>query len=345
MEIILVPLINANEDEVEVLEFRFSEGDAIKQGDILAVVESTKAAMEIEAPCSGFVREVLVTEGQRIRVEMPMCAITTTKDEAVQLKSKTVDSSVRATKKARQLAEKYGFDLATLEIDGIIKERDVQAAVGKSSKPTFASHPREAIIYGAGGHAKVMIDILREGHRDIKIRGIVDDGTNTPDEVLGVPLIGDSSSLPNLREAGVRYAILGVGAVTNNKLRIELIKKLTDAGFEILNLIHPKAIVEGSTQMGSGNQIFGGAIVSSDVKLGDHTIINSGVIVSHDCTIGSYTHLTPGAILAGNVTIGENCVIGMGVTIYLGITIGNNVSISNGVHVMKDVADDSIVKG
>lgn len=344
MEIVLVPLINANEDEVEVLEFRFSDGDPIKQGDILAVVESTKAAMEIEAPCSGFVREVCVEEGQRVRVEMPMCAITQTKDEVVQLKSNTSNSSIRATKKARQLAEKYGFDIGTLEIDGIIKERDVQAAIGKSAKPAFSSHRRETIIYGAGGHAKVMIDILREGHRDLKIRGIVDDGQKSPDDLMGVPIIGDSSTLSDLHDAGVRYAVLGVGAVTNNKLRITLTQKLVDAGFEMLNLIHPKAVVEGSTQMGIGNQIFGGAIISSDVKLGDHTTINSGVIVSHDCTIGSYTHLTPGAILAGNVTIGENCVIGMGVTIYLGITIGNNVSISNGVHVMTDVPDDTIVK-
>ena len=343
MEIVLVPLINANEDEVEVLDFYFSEGEKIKKGDVLAVVESTKAAMEIEAPRSGFVRQILVRVGQRVRVETPMCAITETIDEKVELQHAASDT-IKATKKAREFAQKHGVDLNTFNIEGIIKVRDIEAALGRSLLPTFSSHPRKAIIYGAGGHAKVMIDIIREGHRDIEIQGIIDDGENPPDDLLGIPLIGDSSHLENIRESGVRYAILGVGAVRNNSLRIKLYQKLVDAGFELINLIHPKAIIEPSSQMGSGNQIFGGAIVSSDVKLGDNTIINSGVVVSHDCIIGSHSHLTPGAILAGNVTVGENCVIGMGVTIYLGVTIGDNVSISNGVHVMKDVASGSLLK-
>lgn len=343
MEIVLVPLINANEDEVEVIEVRVADGEEIKSGDVIAVVESTKAAMEVEAPASGFVRNVVVDVGQRVKVETPICAITATAVEAIDFPQKSdTAGEFKATKKARALAEKHNIDIAALGLTGIVKERDVLAAVGRTGPPTFNATFQEVVIWGAGGHAKVMVDILREGRRDLHIRGVVDDSATQG--ILGLPLLGNSNKLGELKINGVNYGVLGVGAVTNNSLRVELFQKMVDLGFEMPNVIHPRAIVEPSVKMGSGNQLFAGATVSSDVRLGDNTIINSGVVVSHDCTIGSHTHLTPGAILAGGVTVGENTVVGMGVTIYLGVTIGRDVVISNGVHVMQDVPDGTIVR-
>ena len=141
----------------------------------------------------------------------------------------------------------------------------------------------------------------------------VDDGA-TADEVLGVPVLGTSSMLADLKAQGIDHAVLGIGSVNNHQRRAKLYGRLVAAGFKVPNLIHPRAMVEPSVTMGIGNQIFAGTVVSSAAKLGDDTIINSGAVISHDCTIGSHTHVSPGAILAGGVAIGANTLVGMGVT-------------------------------
>ncbi|MCC6874323.1 MAG: NeuD/PglB/VioB family sugar acetyltransferase [Sandaracinaceae bacterium] len=350
MEIVRVPLLNANEDELLVSAVFVHEGDEVRAGQLLVTVESTKASSEIEAPSAGFVRRVSVREGDRVPVGRVLVVLTATADEALEGEAteRAGAQEIKATHKARELAEQHGVDLASLGVRGIVKERDVMRALeargGKPARLEPAAIGPRVVIFGAGGHARVLVDVMREGHRDLVIVGAVDDSSASAADVLGVPVLGSSEVLASLREQGVENAVLGVGDVTHNATRIALFDKLRALGFRVPNLIHPRAMVEPSARMGAGNQLFAGAIVGSNARLGDNTIVNSGVVVSHDCVIGSHTHLTPGCILAGGVTVGRNCVIGMGVTIYLGITIGDDVVVSNGVHVMKDVPDGVIVR-
>jgi sugar O-acyltransferase (sialic acid O-acetyltransferase NeuD family) len=364
MEVLRVPLLNANEDELEVVDVLVDEGSPVRAGDTICVVESTKATYDVEAPRAGFVRLLQIREGTRVKVGALIGLITETADEAVALPDDNAaaqSAGTRATRKAAALAAEHGVDLATIPATGIIKERDVQAVIdrlnarapaapttrppGPTPQVVVMPQAGEAVVvYGAGGHARVLIDLIREGRRDLHVVAAVDDSPQRADRVLGVPVVGDASMLAELRERGIRYAVLGIGAVTNNAARIPLFERLRDHGFTLPNLIHPKAAVEPSVRMGQGNQIFAGAVVSSTVELGENTIINSNVVVSHDCRIASHAHLTPGAILAGGVHVGEASVIGMGVTVYLGVHIGRGVTVANGVHVMHDIADGAVVR-
>ena len=362
MEILRIPLLNANEDEVEVVEVAVDEGAAVRKGDLICVVESTKATFDVEAPAAGYVRKVQIEAGQRLSVGTLIAVITEGEDDPVELPQEDQAAAdgddLRATRKARELAQRFGVDLSQVDAGSIIKAKDVRKFLestgnstaeepgrGESAAPLAAtSGEQQVVVYGAGGHARVLIDMIRQSRPDLHIVGIIDDGPNPPAAVLGIPVLGDSSRFTEIREAGVQHAVLGIGAVTNNALRIELYEKLRDQGFSVPNLIHPDASVEPSVRMGDGNQIFAGAVVSSTAELGRNTIINSNVVVSHDCRIGAHTHLTPGAILAGGVTVGENTVVGMAVTIYLGLTIGKDVQIANGVNIMRDVDDGAVVR-
>jgi sugar O-acyltransferase (sialic acid O-acetyltransferase NeuD family) len=363
MEEIRVPLLNANEDEIDVVEVLVDEGSAVRAGDTICVVESTKATYDVEAPMVGFVRLLQIREGERVKVGALICLLTETADEVVALPDENVAAlrvSARATRKAAALAAEHGIDLSAIPVSGIIKERDVQAVIDKlkektSETPTNSLAPTHkvsvmsqageaVVVYGAGGHARVLIDLIREGRRDLHVVAAVDDSPQRVECVLGVPVVGDVSRLAELRARGIRYAVLGVGSVTNNAARIPLFERLRHEGFTIPNLIHPKAAVEPSVRMGQGNQILAGAVISSTVELGDNTIINSNVVVSHDCRIASHTHLTPGVMFAGGVSVEESSVIGMGVTVYLGVHIGRGVTVANGVHVMHDIADGAVVR-
>jgi sugar O-acyltransferase (sialic acid O-acetyltransferase NeuD family) len=352
-------MVNANEDEVVIRQVRVEEGQRVQAGEILCSVETTKAAVDVEAPVDGYVRRLSVRDDERVPVGVLVCVLTATLEEPVETASgarpESDRSAARATLKAQMLADANGIQIADLGLDRIVKESDVRAYLareGRRGAPAAPAAPapdpaartgRRIVILGAGGHARVLVDLVREGYRDRVIVGTVDDDPSADPSCLGVPLIGASDRLPELRADGIEEALLGVGAVTNNALRARLYRRLRDAGFHVPTLIHPRAAVEPSARMLPGCQIFAGAIVGSNVALGENVIVNSGTVVSHDCVIGSHAHITPGAILAGGVSVGENSVIGMGVTVYLGVRIGANVTIGNGVHIFRDVPDNASI--
>ena len=357
MQVLRVPLLNANEDEVDVVDVCVRNGSEVRSGDLLFILESTKAALDIEAPCSGYVRNVSVEKGRRARVNSLLCVLTAGPDEPVTISEVPINHTerpFRITRKAQELAERHHLDVSRLGLTGIIKESDVarllqaqpitsQVTAHKGERLQVPPGAGEAVVvYGASGHARVLIDLMRLAGRLFPVAA-VDDGSSD-EQVLGVPVIGSSSMLPQLKADGIELAVLGIGSVQNHRGRAKLYDRLVAAGFSIPNLIHPRALVEPSVVIGIGNQLFAGAVVGSAAKVGDNTIINSGTIVSHDCVIGSHTHLAPGAILAGGVEIGENTLVGMGVTVYLGVRIGSNVVIANGSHIMKDVPDGSVIR-
>lgn len=354
MQALRVPLLNANEDEVTVVDIRVREGMAVRSGEVLFMVESTKATVDIDAPAAGYVRNLRVEKGQRVKVNSILCVLTASASEPVVMPeaASSDDRPFRLTRKAQELAERHGLDISNLGLTGIVKESDIVRLLQTKRSPTPewkreklqvpAGAGKPVLVYGASGHARVLIDLMRLGGEFFPVAAV--DDSPADDDVFGVPLLGTSSLFTQLRAEGLETAVLGIGSVQNHRSRRKLYDRLVSAGFAIPNLIHRRAAVEPSVSMGIGNQIFAGAVVGSAAKLGDNTIINSGTVVSHDCVIRPHTHLSPGAILAGGVEIGENTLVGMGVTIYLGVRIGSNVVIANGSHIMKDVPDGTIIR-
>ena len=357
MQVLRVPLLNANEDEVNVIDVCVREGVEVRRGELLFVLESTKVALDVESPCSGYVRNLRVEKGQRARVNSLLCVLTTGPDDPVTISEAASDDSkrpFRMTRKAQELAELHHVDVSGLGLTGIIKESDVvrllhahpttsEVVIRKRERLPVPPGAGEAVVvYGARGHARVLIDLMRLAKEHFPVAAVDDDPSE--EEVLGVPVVGTSSLLAQLKAEGLERAVLGIGSVHNHQKRVRLYDRLVAAGFSTPNLIHRRAIVEPSVVMGVGNQLFAGATVGSAAKLGDDTIINSGTIVCHDCVIGSHTHLSPGAILAGGVEVGENTLVGMGATVYFGVRIGSNVIIANGSHIMKDVPDGSVMR-
>src|SRR5205823_6020223 len=138
------------------------EGTQVRAGDVLCVVESTKATVDIEAPVSGYIRQLAVRRGVRAKVGQAICVIAATVSEKIEVAAETRSSGegmVRATKKARELAQRHGFDISSIKAEGIITERDVEARIDSK----WVASPRKAdsrlsgdrvLVYGASGHAK-----------------------------------------------------------------------------------------------------------------------------------------------------------------------------------------------
>jgi UDP-perosamine 4-acetyltransferase len=198
---------------------------------------------------------------------------------------------------------------------------------------------KKLIILGAGGHAKVVIDLFRESN-EFQIIGCLDQTCSG--QVNGVSILGDDSLLPSLRMDGVSHAFIALG---NNVTRAGLGKKASALGFLLANARAQGARISPSAQIGAGVAVMNGAVINAETTIADLVIINSNATVEHDCRIGSAAHIAPGAILTGNVTVGEMALLGAGSCILPTISIGDRAVVGAGAVVTRNVPADSIMRG
>lgn len=80
---VVVPRLGSSDesDEVKVLRWIKHVGQEVQKGESLLEVETDKVNVEIEAPASGLLSEVLIKEGQVIKFNT-VVAIITWKDQA-----------------------------------------------------------------------------------------------------------------------------------------------------------------------------------------------------------------------------------------------------------------------
>ena len=65
---ILVPQLGNEVTEAEVTEWAATVGDSVSAGEIIVVISTTKAALEIVAPCDGRLSEIRIGEGELTEV-------------------------------------------------------------------------------------------------------------------------------------------------------------------------------------------------------------------------------------------------------------------------------------
>lgn len=199
--------------------------------------------------------------------------------------------------------------------------------------------------FGAGGHATVVIEIVRS-MQEYEIVGLLEVRSELwGTRVLGVEVLGDDSLMAELKERGIDRAFIGVGIVGDAKPRQQLYEKVTGAGFKIVPAVHAAAVVSASATIGDGPTIMAGAIVNANAVIGNNVIINTGAIVEHDCVIGDHTHIATGARLAGGVHVGPGSLIGIGAVVRQEIMIGEGAIVGAGAVVVRDVPPGKTVTG
>ena len=196
------------------------------------------------------------------------------------------------------------------------------------------------VIIGSGGHAKVVIELIRaEGRYHIKgCTGLAKSGF-----VLGdVPILGTDSVLPVMLASGAKKAFVAIG---DNHLRLRLLAQVLEMGFELINAVSPNAVVSPSATLGRGIAIMAGAIINASAEIGDGAIINTNAGVDHDCRIGRGAHIGPGSTLAGNVEIGCESFLGARTCVIPGVRIGSRAIVGAGSVVVRDIPDDVTAMG
>jgi len=201
---------------------------------------------------------------------------------------------------------------------------------------------KKLILIGAGGHARIAIDIANLNN--FKILGIIDlnyKQKKKTEYINSYPVIGGLEKLKNFETKNIK-AFISIG---DNITRKKYYKILLNRNFSVINLIHPSAIISKSVSLGSGVMVGPGAIINANSMIKDNVIINSGSIIEHEVTVFSHSHCAPRSIVAGRSIIGETVVVGAGSIIIENLEIGKNSIIAAGSTVIKKVANNLLIAG
>lgn len=193
---------------------------------------------------------------------------------------------------------------------------------------------KNVIIIGAGGHARVIADIVR--CRGDRLVGFLDDhAKNAVGEIAVLGKTEDFASYPDA------CFIIGIG---NAAVRRAAAEKME--GVQWYTAIHPAAVVsEMNVSIGPGTAVMAGAVINSGAVIGDHCIINTASVVEHDNRIGDFSHISVGTKLAGAVEIGPDTWVGIGAAVSNNISICGGCMIGAGAVVVRSIQEPGTYVG
>ena len=225
------------------------------------------------------------------------------------------------------------------------------------------------VVFGAGGHARAVVDVLeRLGESVVAVVGDPD-GWEWPVEVIA----DDDEGVARVR-AGHHLAAVGIGSA---RLRLQVLARLTEStnpsiegaiptiestrgrGETALSIeesalsigaVAPPVVASTATvardaALGPGTVVLEHAHVGPGSTVGRGTIVNTAGVVEHDCTVGDGVHLAPGAILLGGAVVGSRTLVGSGAQVLPRVTVGIDATVGAGAVVNSDVQDGQTVAG
>ena len=187
------------------------------------------------------------------------------------------------------------------------------------------------IVFGAGGHAAVVVDIAQLIYPNRQLYLF--------DEAKGcAPVLGYDVTTgypdPEVFPPDEYSVVVGIGSISARK---KVSDKLRDLGYQLETLVHPHASIGAMVELGKGTVVCAQAVVNPRATLSDGCIINTGAMIEHDCTVGAFCHVGPGAVVAGVAKLGDQTWICANATVKETCNIGANVVVGAGSFVNSDL--------
>lgn len=194
------------------------------------------------------------------------------------------------------------------------------------------------VVFGAGGHGKVVCDILLECGETVA--GFLDDGKKPGDRILlDYAVLG---GMDWLRKNPTASVALGIGA---NRAREKIADACRELGVALKTAIHPRAIVSRTALVEEGVVVMALAVINADARIERGTIINTAAVIEHDCAVGPFAHISPNAALAGNCTVHARAHLGIGAAMLPGTSIGEDATVGGGALVARDIEARRVATG
>ena len=164
----------------------------------------------------------------------------------------------------------------------------------------------------------------------------------TENEFKNKPLLNTSQWADSLKKIGINKALI----TTDNSIkRYEEICYAKENNLELINAIHPTAIIMEDAIIGNNVIMHARAFVGYRSEVFSGTIIDTNAQIDHHNVIKECVTLDPGVVTAGNVTIGKYTKVHTGTVIINRKRIGENSILGAGTVIIDDMPDNVTVVG
>ena len=197
---------------------------------------------------------------------------------------------------------------------------------------------KNILIYGASGHAKMVVDIIHQNNK-YTIKGFLDSYKPLNEDIYGYKIIGNLDVLADLiKELDISGIIIGIG---DNSTRQSAYHKIVEIAphIEFVSAVHPSAILANDIVIPKGVVIMPNVVVNANAKVGEFCILNTKSSLGHDSTMADFSSLASGVIISGNVKIGLCSAICLSASIIQNVTIGDHTVIGAASLVLKSIGD------
>lgn len=206
------------------------------------------------------------------------------------------------------------------------------------------NHKRSrVIVWGAGGHGKVIVDALLASESCDVVGILDDDPAKAGTRLLGIAVLhspGGLRSLLNILDFdGVA---IGIG---DNYVRDKKFRESGLCGLAPMNVIHPNAHLSRFVELGVGVTILAGAVINPGTVIEDNVCVNTSASVDHDNHLERGCHVFPNATLTGGVRVGQFAYVGSGAVVAPNLIIHKYSQVGAGAIVLKDVPEGVVVAG
>ena len=221
--------------------------------------------------------------------------------------------------------------------------RGAVAMCDMTSSSSRSGQSRRVLILGAGGHGRVVLDILLQAGEHQVVAFLDNNADIHGRRVDGIPVLGSVDELAALApQHGCDGVVVAIG---DNGVRRGAARQVDALGLDLINAIHPSATLAHNATIGRNVVIAAGVVICAHCQIGDSVILNTGCIIDYQTMIGEGSHICPGVRIAGRVKVEPGTFVGIGATVIPKVTLGCESIIGAGSVVIEDVAALATVVG
>jgi acetyltransferase-like isoleucine patch superfamily enzyme len=336
-----MPQLNPNDTEVLLVEWLVPDGTTVVAGQPICVVETTKSAVEIEAPAAGYLRHRVKT-GSRIPVQAVVGLVSSDATMARPVEDEAICSLTIFSKPARRRVAELGLTESDFQGYESVDVAAVEAVAARKMQgaplPRLPQDEAGLVIYGTGNAALLALDCFQStaGHRVVAFL----DYAPRSAEHDGLPVLHRLRA-KELRAAGVKRAFVAMPLPGET---LEAMSFLETCGFELVNAVHDTAFVSSSATLGGNILIGARAHIGPLVEIGRGARILACASVAHHTRIGIGCIVADGTILGGSVSVGNEATLGLACAANAHVRIGARARIASGCCLYEDVPDAAVVR-